>query len=225
MSNIQFGHLAKRPQHQRAAQIIILAGLWYGGVLQRDGATGTTTPVAQAPSATTPVAGTAPAPVPSAAVPNGGQVALETAAPVWLRVRDGERTLYVGTMNPGERFAVPADAQNPLADVGQPDKLKVTLNGSALPMLPASERPMRGLRVGAAAVAARLSGQVAPLADPTATAPGTPTPVTGAPTASVPRTTPARAQPRARSQPRDETARANLEAAGDTPAPAPTTTP
>lgn len=199
-----------------AIAIIILAGLWYGGVLSRDGATPVTAPAADGPVTIAPATGSAssPPPSPTAALPTGGQVALETIDRVWLRVRDGDRTLYIGTMNPGERFEIPADAQNPLVDIGRPDKLKVTLNGSALPPLPASDRPMKGLRVGAAAVAARLSGQVAPLADPTPD-------LTTAPTSTVPSATAPRrsSATRPRPQPRDETARANLEAANDPPAP------
>lgn len=206
-----------------AIAIIILAGLWYGGILQRNGATTVAAPAADAPIAAAPATGAAPAPVPgpSAAPPTGGQVVLETTDRVWLRVHDGDRTLYIGTMNPGERFDVPADAQNPLVDIGRPDKLKVTLDGSALPPLPASDRPMKGLRVGAAAVAARLAGQVAPPADP---APGPTAAATATTaTATVPRRpTAARSRARPRPQPRDETARANLEAARNPPPPAAT---
>ena len=198
-----------------AIAIIILAGLWYGGVLNRDGATPVAAPAADTPVAVAPAASNAPAPSPAAAaLPTGGQVALEATDRVWMRVRDGDKTLYIGTMNPGERFDIPADAQNPLADIGQPDKLKVTLNGSTLPALPASDRPMKGLRVGAAAVAARLTGQVAPLANPTPDL--TTTPTAAVPAAAAPRRSTAT---RPRPQPRDETARANLEAARNPPAP------
>lgn len=201
-----------------ALALIVLVGLWFGGVLNRGGTPGAVAPavVADAPEAIapapgfstgTPPAAPSPAPASAPATPTGGQVALETTDRVWLRVRDGDRTLYIGTMNPGERFDVPADAQNPLVDVGRPDKLKVTLNGSALPPLAASDRPMKDLRVGAAAVAARLAGQVAPLANPT--------PAPDAAPASR-RPTAGRTPPR-RTSPLDETARANLEAARNPP--------
>ncbi len=196
--------------------IIILSGLWYGGMLSRGG---TPVAVAPAPIAPAPIAdapeatGGVPAPAPTAATPTtaaptlaaptGGQVALQTTDRVWLRVHDGDKTLYMGTMNPGERFDVPADAQNPLVDIGRPDKLKVTLNGSALPTLPTSDKPMKDLRIGAAAVAARLAGGVAPLANPTP----------GATAASPSPRRAGRSAPTRPARPRDETARANLEAA------------
>ena len=208
-----------------AIAIIILAGLWFGGMLKRDNASpvAATAPAAGDPSAatgaaTTTAGTTTPAAAPTAAAPTavvatGGQVALETTDRVWMRVHDGDRTLYIGTMNPGQRFDVPADAQNPLVDIGRPDKLKVTLNGSSLPPLAASDRPMKDLRVGAAAVAARLAGQVAPLANP-----GPAAATTGATTPR--RTAPDRIPARRTARPQDETARANLEAASNPPPPA-----
>lgn len=150
-----------------ALAIILLAGLWYGGMLNRGGA-----PVAAAPGPDPVTAAPAPAraagpgpgsgPAAGPTTPAGGQVTLQTTDRVWLKVHDGDRTLYIGTMAPGERFDVPADARNPLVNVGRPDKLRVTLNGAALPPLAASSRPLMNLRVGAAAVSARLQGSAAP---------------------------------------------------------------
>lgn len=190
-----------------ALAVIVLAGLWYGGVLRQRGApTAVAVPSDGAPA---PVATTAPTPAAPAA-PAGGQVAVETTDRVWLRVHDGARTLYMGTMNPGERFDVPAGAREPLVDVGQPDKLKVTLNGSALPPLPASKRPLRNLSLSPAAVAARQAGQPATAPAPAPAAP---------PLAAT--TPPFRPGPRAdrprRARVLDETARANLAAARDQP--------
>lgn len=197
-----------------ALAIIVLAGLYFGGVLTRS--SGAAAPIAAAPDAPAAI------PAPSAAATPGapaatatGQVTLQTTDRVWLRVHDGDRTLYLGTMNPGEQFDVPADARKPLVDIGRPDKLKVTLNGSALPPLPASSKPLKDLRVGAAAVAARQQGGDAAFAQAAPPADGGPAAATGraGPTAS--RRTAARGERSRRVL--DETARANLEAARDTP--------
>lgn len=191
-----------------ALALIVLVGLWYGSGLFRSAAPPT---VAAAPeaSAGAPVVRPAPAASPTAVAATGGQVTLTTTDRVWLRVHDGAKTLYMGTMAPGERFDVPATAQDPLVDVGRPDKLRVSLNGSALPPLAASAKPMKDLRVGAAAVAARQAGAVAP------TAAASPTPTAQA--------APAPASPQARPRRRlDETQRANLQSARQLPAPAAT---
>lgn len=195
--------------------LAVLAGLWYSGMLSRDGATATATVAAADPATTAPVP-TTPAAAPPV-TPSGGQVSLQVVDRAWLRVHDGNRTLYLGTMAPGERFDVPADAQNPLVDVGRPEQLRITLNGSALPPLPESGRAVKNLRISAEAVAARLRGEVAPTeaASPTAamsaapsaapTAAATPRAATSAGRRDGPRPVPPPAT--------DETARANLDAA------------
>ena len=198
-----------------AVALIVLVGLWYGsGLFRRSPAAPATT--AAAPAA--PVVRPGPATQPSPAAPTGGQVTLTTTDRVWLKVHDGDKTLYQGTMAPGERFDVPPAAQNPLVDIGRPDKLRITLNGSALPPLAASSRPVTGLRIGAAAVGARLAGGTAPLASSTPAAGATPT-------ASASRVSPRPAASGAPATSRpsptvgNETQRANLDAAANPPAP------
>lgn len=139
-----------------ALAVLILVGLWYGtGLLQPRGTTGgdaaTGNVVAQA---------VAPRPTPSATpAPTGGQVVLTANDEVWLRVYDADnKTLYLGTMKPGERFEVPAAANDPKINVGRPDKLAVTLNGSAIPPLGDGSRPIKDVRVSGTAIAARLAG-------------------------------------------------------------------
>ena len=46
-----------------------------------------------------------------------------------------------------------------MINVGRPDKLPVTLNGSAVPPLGTGERAIKDVPVGAAALAARAGGQ------------------------------------------------------------------
>jgi cytoskeleton protein RodZ len=195
-----------------AVAAIIAIGLWYAGVLTA-GSARDDAPIAAAPAtppnAAPSVAATAtPAGTPTPAPATGGHVALATTGRVWMKVHDGDKTLYLGTMNPGEHFDVPADATDPLVDIGRPDKLTVTLDGRALPTLPPSDHPMMDLRVGPAAVAARLAGGVAPAA-----AAGTPLHRDDGPRAERRRPSHAnRAEHHV-----DETARANLDAARDPP--------
>lgn len=198
-----------------ALAVVILVGLWYGTNLFQ--------PHAATPAATDAVVAqsVAPRPAPSAspAAPTGGQVVLTANDEVWLRVYDADnKTLYLGTMKPGETFAVPADAKDPQINVGRPDKLTVTLNGSAIPPLGDGSRAIKDVRVSGAAIAARLAGTPAP--GPTSAA----TPV-AAPRASTPRAASSRSTRRSEgSESRSalsETQRANLQAADPTPAAAP----
>lgn len=204
-----------------ALALLILAGLWFGsGLMRRPGTTTSPTPSAPVVTATAPVRAPAAPPV---AAPTTGQVTLAATDEVWLRVYDADnKTLFLGTMKPGDRFDVPAGANGPKINVGRPDKLQVTVNGSAVPPLGTGERPIKDVRVDAASIAARLAG--AP-AQPRTTAPTTPTPLAAptpvatstpasAPTPDRTRTPKRRsgrsARPRA---PLTETQRANLASA------------
>ena len=147
-----------------ALAIAVLAVLWLGSSLFR----GDGTPPQAAPS----VAVAVPAAQPSAAPKAAPQVTLAATDEVWLRVYDAaDKTLYIGTMKAGERFDVPAGADNPMINVGRPDKLRVTLNGSVLPPLGDGKRPIKNVRVSADALSARAGGQATPAAAPAA-APG-----------------------------------------------------
>lgn len=140
-----------------ALAVVILAALWFGTGLFRGGPA-TEAPVIADSGTTEPVA-PKPAVVP-APTPTGGQVILAATDEVWLRVYDADnKTLYIGTMKPGERFEVPAGARDPMINVGRPDKLQVTLNGAAMPPLGTGERPIKDVKVSGEAVSARLAGK------------------------------------------------------------------
>jgi cytoskeletal protein RodZ len=189
-----------------ALAVLILVGLWYGTNLFQ---TGAGTPAATGDSVVAQTIAPTPTPAATPAAPTGGQVVLTASDEVWLRVYDADnKTLYLGTMKPGETFAVPADANNPMINVGRPDKLAVTLNGSAIPPLGDGSRAIKDVRVGGEAIAARLAGRAEPAVAPTATA----TPAAGgrATTRSV--TRPGRSTTASQSRPAvSETQRANLE--------------
>jgi transcriptional regulator with XRE-family HTH domain len=193
-----------------ALGLAILAGLWFGS----DWFRGTSTP-----EIVSPVVATLPVPTPTRppAPPTGGEVVLTAQDEVWLRVYDSaNKTLYLGTMTPGERFVVPADANGPQINVGRPDKLAVTLNGAAVPPLGTGERPIKDVAVSGAAMAARLAGVPArlptPTPSPSASAAALPPPFV--PPAAAP--APAAERTVRRTPPRrrlTETQRANLESA------------
>lgn len=211
-----------------AVAVLILIGLWYGTNLFR----GHASQPAQPAPAFTPVAA-APKPKPTGAAGGSGQVTLTAQDEVWLRVYDGAgKTLFQGTMKPGDHFDVPADAGNPMINVGRPDKLAVTLNGSAVPALGSGDHAIKDVPIGAAALAARSSGAAAPGAGPSPTASTSPSPTsTASPTPASSTPTPERKaaatakrdkKPSRPAKPRrrlTETQRANLQSAAHPPPP------
>ena len=164
-----------------ALAVVVLAVLWFAVGMWRNSGGAESASVASAPAVVAPV----PTPTPAAAQnPASGHVTLTATDAVWLRVYDADdKTLYLGTMKAGDKFDVPADAKDPKINVGRPDKLTVTLNGSALPPLGDGSRPIKGIAVSAAALSGRVSGT------PAAPAAGATTP-SGA--AAAPTSTPAR---------------------------------
>ena len=157
-----------------ALAVLILVALWYGSSVFQQHA-GTTT--AASDDVTTQQVAPQPAAAPSPAIPTGGQVVLTATDTVWLRVYDADnKKLFEGTMKPGDRFEVPAAAKDPMINVGRPDKLAVTLNGSAIPPLGDGSRPIKDVAVSGSAIALRLAGQPAngqPGAGPTPAGPPT----------------------------------------------------
>ncbi|MEG3083229.1 DUF4115 domain-containing protein [Sphingomonas sp. PB2P12] len=141
-----------------AIAVLVLVGLWYGTDMFRGSRTAATdAPVVQAP--VVPAVKTAQS-VPAAPTPANGQVTLTASDDVWMRVYDADnKTLYLGTMKPGEKFDVPRDAKDPMINIGRADKLAVTLNGAAVPPLGTGERAVKDVHIGAAAIAARAAGR------------------------------------------------------------------
>lgn len=164
-----------------ALAVLVLAVLWFAtGVFRGTGAA----PDVAAPSVAVAVPAARPA---QAATTTGGQVILAATDEVWLRVYDAaDKTLYLGTMKAGERFAVPANADAPRINVGRPDKLTVLLNGVAQPPLGDGSRAIKDVGVGAAAVRARASGAPAQAPAPTPSASVSPPAAGGSPYRLVP---------------------------------------
>lgn len=158
-----------------ALAVLILGALWFAtGVFRGTSATPeneTAQVIADvpAPSAAAPAA----APTAPAA---GGPVVLTATDEVWLRIYDAaDNRLFLGTMKPGDRFEVPANANRPMVNVGRPDKLAITIGGRAVPPLGDGKRAMKDVDISAAALLARPASpgatQPVPAASGTAPAP------------------------------------------------------
>jgi transcriptional regulator with XRE-family HTH domain len=168
-----------------AVIVLIGVGLWYGTSLFRSEESPA---VGSAPVATSaPVAPPVTAPIPT---PRDGPVVLTATDEVWLKVYDSaKKTLYIGTLAPGEAYTVPDDAVGPMINVGRPDKLRVTVGGQPIAPLGDGKRAIKDVKVDPAALIARgqpaaaaagASGAAQPapalaaplnIAQPTATAP------------------------------------------------------
>ena len=132
-----------------AIAVLLLIGvvIWYGTSLFRgSGEPELAIPentIAAAPEAT-------PAPVAA------GQVTLTATDSVWLKIYDATgKTLLEKTMAQGERYDVPADANNPMINVGRPDQIQVTINGSAVAPLGTGRVAIQDVPISAAALQAR----------------------------------------------------------------------
>ena len=195
-----------------AVLLLIGAGLWYGTTLFRGEEAVAPTPIENVEEAA-PVA----TPTPAA----GGHVSLTATDDVWMRVYDaGGKTLYENTLKPGDRYDVPVDANNPMINIGRPDKLQVMLNGSLVAPLGDGKVAIKDVPIGAAALQARANGTPLPLVSATAAATATGTTTT--------RTPATRPTPRAQSTPAaapSPTPTAPPVPPAFAPAPAPTTAP
>lgn len=148
-----------------AAALVVLAlfGWWYS--------TRNALPTAPAPEVAAVPAPAGPAQTAPAAVaaPSTGPVVLTATQPVWLRIYDAtDKRLFEKEMAQGERFEVPANANQPMILTGRPDALQVTVNGQAVPPLGDGKRSISGVVLTAEALAARAAPPPAPAAAPPA---------------------------------------------------------
>jgi cytoskeletal protein RodZ len=152
-----------------AAALVVLAlfGWWYSSRL----ASPTAAPeVAAVPApAATPDSATGGAPTAAAPAPSVGPVVLTATQPVWLRIYDATDTrLFEKEMAQGERYEVPANANQPMILTGRPDALQVTVGGQQVAPLGDGKRSISGVVLTAQVLAARQTPPAAPTAAPTA---------------------------------------------------------
>lgn len=178
-----------------AALILLAAVLYFGtGLFRGDGSS---QPAPAATESYLPEA--APSVAAPAAPATGGQVTLVATDAVWVRIYDAAgTTLMEKTLQAGDRYDVPGDANNPMINIGRADKLQVLVNGAAVAPLGDGKRPIKDVGVSAAALQARAQG-----ASPAPASSAVPAAVSSAP-ATAP------------------SARATVPAAFRTPAPQPT---
>ncbi|MFZ3483941.1 helix-turn-helix domain-containing protein [Sphingomonas sp. 3-13AW] len=154
------------------AVILVLLALWFGTGWLRGG----DTPPAQQATAESEL-GVMPVPAVAAVEPTpapatGSQVTLAATDEVWVRVYDAAgKTLMQKTMAAGERYDVPADANAPMINVGRPDKLAITINGSSVAPLGTGARPIKDIGISAQALRARDGGGTPAAAAAAATTP------------------------------------------------------
>ncbi len=92
----------------------------------------------------------------SASVPATGEVVLTAKETVWARVYDAnDKVLFEKEMAAGERYLVPADANNPQIRTGRADLITVTVGGKEVAALGPAEKTVKDVGISAAALAAR----------------------------------------------------------------------
>lgn len=104
-----------------------------------------------------------------------GEVVLTARETVWIKIYDAEnKRLYENEMKPGDRFTVPADANNPMIVTGRPQVIDVTIGGKPVPALGSGERSIADVGVSAPALLARKIETAAAMEEAAATAQPTP---------------------------------------------------
>jgi cytoskeleton protein RodZ len=138
-----------------AIAVLLLAavGLWYGTDLFRSSGS-----VPEPVPTETPVAPPTDTPSPAAATGNG-QVTLTATEAVWLRIYDAAgKRLFEKEMAAGERYDVPQDANGPMINLGRPEAVRVTVNGSDVAPLGTPGRAIKDVPISATALLARGTG-------------------------------------------------------------------
>lgn len=108
-----------------------------------------------------------------------GPVVFTATGEVWVRFYDAQdRVLTERTLQPGESYTIPADAEGPKIITGRPDLLTITIGGESVPKLSDQLVTVQNVDVSAAALLARAAP--APTASPVPIA--SPTAVSGAAT-------------------------------------------
>jgi cytoskeletal protein RodZ len=118
---------------------------------------------APAPNPVTPAA----TPAPAAAAPAaGGPVQLVALQPTWVKIseRDGP-TLFIGVLDKGKTYDVPATAADPVIRTGRPEGLTVTVGGKPVKPLGPPAHTVSNISLKAAALEAGTAAAV-PAAQP-----------------------------------------------------------
>jgi transcriptional regulator with XRE-family HTH domain len=88
-----------------------------------------------------------------------GSVVLTASDTVWIRITAaGSPPLYEGELAAGQRFEVPASAQQPQLRAGRPDALRVTVGQTAIPQLGPAGQPVGNVSLAPADLLGRVQG-------------------------------------------------------------------
>jgi cytoskeleton protein RodZ len=74
-----------------------------------------------------------PRPAAPAAPSAQGPVVLTAVAPAWIQVTDQGKTLFMGELQPGQTYSVPATATAPLLKAGKPEALRINVGAAVAP--------------------------------------------------------------------------------------------
>lgn len=97
----------------------------------------------------------------------GGEVVITATDEVWIKIYDADnKRLFEKEMKAGDKFIVPADANNPMIVTGRPDVLNVTVGGKAIAPLGAPDRTIADVGVSAKALLERSSAPTASPSNP-----------------------------------------------------------
>ncbi|WP_019830989.1 helix-turn-helix domain-containing protein [Sphingomonas sp. PR090111-T3T-6A] len=164
-------------------------GIWRSGMMTGEGANAraelaangdqANQTAAAAPAATA-TANTAPQPaVQAPAPPTGGPVQLVAVQPTWVKIseRNGP-TLFMGVLDKGKTYDVPATAVDPVIRTGRPEGLTVTVGGKPVAPLGKPAHTISNVSLKAAALVAGVAASAPAAGQPAASqpqaAPGTP---------------------------------------------------
>ena len=175
------------PRALAIAAAVIAVLLVVGYLLWRNSVEEGEAPSAPAAATNIPIeqALTGEAPPPAASQPVNGPVTVTATGEVWLKITDGPNgaVLFQGMLQPGQSFAVPADAQHPVLRTGRPQLLHAMAGSTDLGPIDTTEHVVSGVSLLAPDLAARARAAAAPSADQAPTAGISPAP--GAPGAAA----------------------------------------
>jgi len=141
-----------------AAVVLVLGYLYWRGSAEQPAqiaAAASDQAVALSPGVAPPAA-TVPAAAAAAGSP-GGPVVIGASQDVWIKVSDGGKTLFLGLLHPGERFAVPADAVAPLLTTGRPGSTSINVGQTPIPPVGDPDRLAKDVSLKATDLMARVS--------------------------------------------------------------------
>lgn len=113
-----------------------------------------------------PASGAAAAALATPAIPASGAVAVVAKADVWIKIYDrstGQRA-FMGVLNAGQRFDVPADGPPLTLRAGRAGMVQISVDGTDLPALGGPVSTIDGVLLTAPALAARFALIVQPAA-------------------------------------------------------------